>query len=74
MKKAKQRYSKEKTAEYYSKKKESIKEKPRERYKNLSQKGKDKINEHQRKKYQDWFSIKKKRLKINELFLCFCSI
>ena len=40
---AKERYSKEKAAEYYAQKKEAIKEKPRERYKNLSQEEKFKI-------------------------------
>ena len=35
--KAKEKYSKEKAAEYYKQNKEAIKEKPRERYKNLSQ-------------------------------------
>ena len=33
---AKERYSKEKTTEYYAQNKEAIKEKSRERYKNLS--------------------------------------
>ena len=51
LQKAKETYSKEKTAEYYVQNKEAIKEKSREHYKNLSQK-KDKIKEYQRKKYQ----------------------
>ena len=59
--KAKQKYSKEKAAEHYGQNKKSIKEKSREHYKNLSQEEKDKIKEYQRKKYQYWFSIKKKR-------------
>ena len=37
LQKAKERYSKEKAAEYYLKSKEAIKEKARDRYKNLSQ-------------------------------------
>ena len=37
LQKAKERYSKEKAAEYYPQDKEAIKEKSRERYKNLSQ-------------------------------------
>ena len=37
LQKAKEKYSKEKAAEYYAKNKEAIKEKSRERYKNLSQ-------------------------------------
>ena len=36
LREAKKRYSKEKAAEYYAQNKESIKEKSRERYKNLS--------------------------------------
>ena len=50
LQKAKERYSKEKAAEYYSKNKEAIKEKSRKCYKNLSQEKKDKIKEYQRKK------------------------
>ena len=45
LQKAKERYSKEKAAEYYKQNKEAIKEKSREHYKNLSQEKKDKINE-----------------------------
>ena len=48
--KAKERYSKEKATECYLQNKEAIKEKSRERYKNLSQKEKDKIKEYQRRK------------------------
>ena len=73
MEKAKERYSKEKAAEYYLKNKEAIKEKSRERYKNLSQKEKDKIKEYQRKKYQELVQYEKKRQKIN-IFLLFLSI
>ena len=50
MQKAKEKYCKEKAAEYYSQNKEAIKEKSREHYKNLSQEEKDKIKEYQRKK------------------------
>ena len=50
LQKAKERYSKEKAAEYYLQNKEAIKEKSREGYKNLAQEEKDKIKEHQRKK------------------------
>ena len=42
-KKQKKIFSKEKAAEYYKQNKEAIKENSRERYKNLSQKEKDKI-------------------------------
>ena len=37
LQKAKENYSKEKAAEYYKQNKEAIREKSRERYKNLSQ-------------------------------------
>ena len=48
---AKEKYSKEKAAEYYAQNK-AIKEKPKER--------KDKIKEYQRKNIKNWFNIKKK--------------
>ena len=48
LQKAKEKYSKEKAAEYYKQNKEAIKEKSRECYKNLSQEEKDKIKEYQR--------------------------
>ena len=41
-------------------KKEAIKEKSRNRYKNLPQEEKDKIKEYQRKNIKNWFSIKRK--------------
>ena len=63
MQKAKERYSKEKAAEYYLKNKEAIKEKPRKHYKNLSKEEKDKIKEYQRKKYQELVRYKKEALK-----------
>ena len=50
LQKAKEKCSKEKAAEYYAQNKEAIKEKSRERYKNLSQEEKNKIKEYQRKK------------------------
>ena len=40
LQRVKERYSKEKAAEYYAQNKEAIREKSRERYKNLSQKKK----------------------------------
>ena len=49
--------------EYYLRNKEAIKEKSRERYKNLSQEEKDKIKEYQRKKYQELVQYKKEALK-----------
>ena len=48
--KAKDKYSKEETAEYYAQNKEAIKETWRERHENLSQEKKDKIKEYQRKR------------------------
>ena len=63
LQKAKERYSKEKGAEYYAQNKEAIKEKSGERYKNLSQEEKDKIKGYQRKKYQEFVQYKKQALK-----------
>ena len=45
MQKAKERYSKEKAAEYYLQNKKVITEKSKKRYKNLSKEEKDKIKE-----------------------------
>ena len=50
LQKAKERYSKEIAAEHYLQKKEAIKEKSKNRYKNLSKEGKDKIKKYQRKR------------------------
>ena len=69
LQKAKEPYSKEKTAKYYAQNKEAITEKSRERYKNLSQEEKDKIKEYQRKKYQELVQYKKEALK--NFFCCF---
>ena len=44
MQKAKEKYSKEKAAEYYLENKEAIKEKSRNRYKNMSEEEKLKQN------------------------------
>ena len=70
MQKAKERYSKEKAAEYYAQNKEAIKEKLRERYKNLSQEEKDKTKDYQRKKYEELVEYKKEALK-NKWFFVF---
>ena len=43
LQKAKERYSKEKTAEYYLQNKEDIKQKARDHYRNLSEEEKNKI-------------------------------
>ena len=69
LQKAKEKYSKEKVAEYYAQNKEAIKEKSREHYKNLSQEEKDKIKEYQRKKYQELIQYEKEVLKI-KYFSC----
>ena len=62
LQKANQRYSKEKAAEYYLQNKETIKEKSKNRYKNLSKEEKDKIKEYQRKRYQQLIQYKKEAL------------
>ena len=64
-KKSKERYSKEKAAKYYAQNKEAIKEKSRERHKNLSQEENDQIKEYQKKKYQELVQYKKDALKEN---------
>ena len=51
LQKAKERYSKEKAAEYYKQNKEAIKETSKERYKNLSQEEKN-IMKSIKKEYQ----------------------
>ena len=73
LQKAKERYSKEKAPESYLKNKETIKEKSKNWYKNLSQEEKDKNKEYQRKRYQELVQYKKKRYKINN-FCFFLSI
>ena len=59
LQKAKENYSREKTAEYYKQNREALKEKVNKRYKNMSQEEKDKIKEYQ-KNIKNWFNIKKK--------------
>ena len=56
LQKAKERYSKEKAAEYYMQNKEVKKEKSRNRYKNLSEEKKNKIKQYQKKRYQELVS------------------
>ena len=63
LQKGKERYSKEKAAEYYLRNKETIKEKSREPYKNLSQEEKDEIKEYQKKRYQELVQYKKEALR-----------
>ena len=69
LQKAKEKYSKEKTAEDSAQNKEAIKEKSRERYKILSQEEKDKIKKYQRKKYQELVLCEKEAL--NFFLFCF---
>ena len=54
------------------KNKEAIKEKSRERYKNLSEEEKDKIHEYQRKRYQELVQYKKEGLKNKYFFFVLC--
>ena len=63
LQKVKERYPKEKAAEYYAQHKEAIKEKSRNRYKNLSHEKKGKIKEYQKKRYQQLVKCKKEGLK-----------
>ena len=63
LQKAKGKYSKEKAAKYYLQNKETIKEKARDRYRNLSGEEKNKIKEYQKKKYQELIQYKKEALK-----------
>ena len=53
LQKAKEKYSKEKAAEYYKQNKEAIKEKSKEPYKNLSQEKKGKIKDFVFKKLKN---------------------
>ena len=49
LQRAKERYSKEKAAEYYLQNKEAIKEKASDHYRNLSEAEKNKIKEYQKR-------------------------
>ena len=73
LQKAKERYSKEKAAEYYSENKDAIKEISRDWYKNLSKEEKDKIKEYQRKRHQQLIQYKKEALQ-NKLVLFLLSM
>ena len=61
LQKAKEKYSKEKAAEYYAQNKEAIKENSRERYKSLSQEKKTRLKSIKEKNIKNWFNIKKMR-------------
>ena len=60
LQKAKEKYSKEKGAEYYLNNKDAIKEKSKNWYKNWSEEEKDKIKEYQRKKISATDSVQKR--------------
>ena len=62
LQKAKERYSKDKAAEYCVQNKEAIKEKSKNRYKNLPKEEKGKIKEYQRERYQQLIQYKKEAL------------
>ena len=62
LQRAKEKYSKGKAAEYYLQNKEAIKEKSKNRYKNLAKKEKDNIKEYQRKRYQQLIQYKDETL------------
>ena len=59
LQKAKETYSKEKAAKYYLQNKKTIKEKARDRYRNLSEEEKNKIKDYQKKNYQELLQYKK---------------
>ena len=63
LQKEKERYSKEKAAEYYLQNKEAMKEKSRNCYKNMSEEEKNEIKEYQKKRYQELIEYKKEMLK-----------
>ena len=59
LQKAEERYSKEKSAEYYLQNKEAIK-KTIDRYRHISEEEKNKGKEYQKKRYQKLIQYKKK--------------
>ena len=69
LQKAKERQYKEKSAKYYLKNREAIKEKSKNRYKNLPEEEKDNIKEYQRKRYKQLIQYKKEVLQNNKF--CF---
>ena len=62
LQKAEEIYSKEKAAEYYFENKDTIKEKSKNRYKNLSKEKKRKIKQYHRKRHQQLIQYKKEAL------------
>ena len=71
MQKVKERYSKEKAAEYYLLNKEAIKESQRIDPKTCQKKKKTRLKNTKEKDTNYWFSTKEKHYKINEI--CFFS-
>ena len=67
MQKAKEIYSKEKTAEYYLQNRIS-KRKVKNWYKNLLQEENDKVKDYQRKRYQSLIQYKKEALQNKYVF------
>ena len=63
LQKAKERYSKEKAAEYYLQNKEAIKENARDRYRNLLEEEKTKLKIIKKKRYQELVWYKEEALK-----------
>ena len=61
LQKEKERYSKEKAAEYYAQNKEAIKNVKRVLYKLVTRKRKTRLRSTKEKSIKNWFSIKKKR-------------
>ena len=70
--KAKERYSKEKAAEFYSQNKEAINEKIKIDTKTCQKKKKARLKSIKDGDISIWFSTKKMYYKINEF--CFCSV
>ena len=68
LQKAKERYSKEKAAEYYLKNKEATKKSQGSIIKTCHKKKKTRLKSTKEKGIKNWFSIKKKRYKINKIF------
>ena len=76
LQKAKNNYCKGKAANQYLKNKNKLKEKSKNRYKNLPEEEKNKLKEYQRKKYQQLIQYKNELLLINEekpiKYILFC--
>ena len=68
LQKAKERYSKEKAAEYYAQNKEAIKKSQKIDTKTCHKKKKTKLKSIKRKDINNWLNTKKKRYKINKYF------